>query len=144
MDDKFTWKEDDLEIEDPIGSGRFIPLREFNRRIAAEKARERSEMIMREDGDEKGKSGFEESGQDVLNRKPYIESFSSIHLCALIFCVIRQDYARCQKSLMYKIISSDFPETPVLRLRRRRNGSFRKCGLRCSCKKDPPGPVLRR
>ena len=70
MDDRFTWKEDDLEIEDPIGSGQFIPLREFNRRIAAEKARERSEMIMREDGDEKGESGFEESGQDVLNRKP--------------------------------------------------------------------------
>ena len=70
MDDKFTWKEDDLEIEDPIGSGRFIPLREFNRRIAAEKAQERSEMIMREDSDEKVKSGFEESGQDVLNRKP--------------------------------------------------------------------------
>lgn len=70
MDDRFTWKEDDLEIEDPIGSGRFIPLCEFNRRIAAEKERERSEMIMREDGDEEGKSGFEDSGQDVLNRKP--------------------------------------------------------------------------
>ena len=70
MDDKFTWKEDDLEIEDPIDSGRFIPLREFNRRIAAEHSRKASEKIMREEGDEKGKSGFEESVQDVLNRKP--------------------------------------------------------------------------
>lgn len=42
-DDRFIWKEDDLEIEDPIGSGKFIPLREFNRRIAAEAAREASE-----------------------------------------------------------------------------------------------------
>ena len=39
MDDRFTWKEDDLEIEDPIGSGQFIPLREFNRGITAEEAR---------------------------------------------------------------------------------------------------------
>lgn len=46
MNDRFTWEEDDLEIEDPIGSGQFIPLREFNRRIAAEKAREESEKIM--------------------------------------------------------------------------------------------------
>lgn len=48
MDDRFTWKEDDLEIEDPPGSGQFIPLREFNKRIAVEEARERSEKIMRE------------------------------------------------------------------------------------------------
>ena len=48
MDDRFTWREDDLEIEDPPGSGQFIPLCEFNKRIAAEKARERSEKIMRE------------------------------------------------------------------------------------------------
>lgn len=38
MDDRFTWKEDDLEIEDPPGSGQFIPLREFNKRIAAAKS----------------------------------------------------------------------------------------------------------
>ena len=54
MDDRFTWKEDDLEIEDPIGSGQFIPLREFNRRIAAEEARKRSENPMCEEGDKKG------------------------------------------------------------------------------------------
>ena len=48
MDDRFTWKEDDLEIEDPPGSGQFISLREFNKRIAVEEARERSEKIMRE------------------------------------------------------------------------------------------------
>ena len=48
MNDRFIWKEDDLEVEDPIGSGRFIPLREFNKRIAVEEARERSEKIMRE------------------------------------------------------------------------------------------------
>ena len=43
MTDRFMWQEDDLEIEDPIGSGQFIPLREFNRRIAEEAARAASE-----------------------------------------------------------------------------------------------------
>ena len=52
MDDRFTWKEDDLEIEDPIGSGQFIPLREFNRRIAAESAHKASEKILPEEGAE--------------------------------------------------------------------------------------------
>ena len=49
MDDRFTWKEDDLEIEDPIGSGHFNPLREFNRRIVAKKAHEGSEKLVNEE-----------------------------------------------------------------------------------------------
>ena len=49
MYNRFTWKEDDLKIEDPVGSGLFIPLREFNRRIAAEQAREAAENILPEE-----------------------------------------------------------------------------------------------
>ena len=56
MEDRFTWKEDDLEIEDPIGSGQFIPLHEFNKRISAEEKRERSENIKPDDGAEKEKT----------------------------------------------------------------------------------------
>ena len=53
MNDRFTWKEEDLEIEDPIGSGHFIPLREFNRRIAEEESRDTSENSLHKDGDGK-------------------------------------------------------------------------------------------
>lgn len=51
MNDRFIWKEDDLEVEDPIGSGRFIPLREFNRRITSEDAREAAEMAVHEESE---------------------------------------------------------------------------------------------
>ena len=41
--DKFMWEEGDLEIEHPIGSGIFIPLREFNRLMDEEDARKEAE-----------------------------------------------------------------------------------------------------
>lgn len=34
--DKFMWQEGDLEIEHPIGSGSFIPMREFLRMMEEE------------------------------------------------------------------------------------------------------------
>ncbi len=40
--DKFTWEENDLKIEHPTGSGIFIPMREFNRLIAEERARKKA------------------------------------------------------------------------------------------------------
>lgn len=43
MSDRFTWEEDDLEIEHPTGSGIFIPLREFNRLMDEKKAREKAD-----------------------------------------------------------------------------------------------------
>lgn len=44
-DDRFLWKEDDLTIEHPIGSGHFIPLREFNKLVAAEREKEKAEKV---------------------------------------------------------------------------------------------------
>ena len=41
-DDRFLWTEDDLTIEHPIGSGQFIPLREFNKLVAAEREKEKA------------------------------------------------------------------------------------------------------
>ena len=52
--DRFIWEEDDLEIEDPIGSGQFISLREFNKRIAEEESGEVSEKAMPEKNAEQG------------------------------------------------------------------------------------------
>ena len=50
--DRLIWQEDDLEIEDPVGSGNYIPMREFNKRIAAEIARgQREKADNAEDAD---------------------------------------------------------------------------------------------
>ncbi len=42
--DKFLWKESDLTIEHPLGSGIFIPMREFNRLMDEEQARKKAKQ----------------------------------------------------------------------------------------------------
>ena len=44
MNERFIGNEDELEVEDPIGSGQFISMREFNRRIAEQEALASAEM----------------------------------------------------------------------------------------------------
>ena len=46
--DKFIWQESDLEIEHPPGSGKFIPLSEFNRMLKEEKASKKAEKAAEE------------------------------------------------------------------------------------------------
>ena len=41
---KFVWEENDLTIEHPMGSGIFIPMREFNRLMDEEDARKKAEQ----------------------------------------------------------------------------------------------------
>lgn len=41
--DKFTWKKDDLKIEHPTWSGKFIPISEYVSLMRAEKARKNGE-----------------------------------------------------------------------------------------------------
>ncbi len=57
--DKFMWEESDLEIEHPIGSGKFIPLSEFNRMKKEEEARRKAAETGREGMPGEGKDGEE-------------------------------------------------------------------------------------
>lgn len=41
-ENKFVWEENDLTIEYPIGSGIFIPMREFNRLMDEEEERRKA------------------------------------------------------------------------------------------------------
>lgn len=53
MNERFIGDEDELEVEDPIGSGLFISMREFNRRIAGQKALAAAEKpAQRPDGEQ--------------------------------------------------------------------------------------------